>query len=318
MEPKSLFAAKGIGVATAMLGLVSVAAPAPALGNALLGAAIAPAALQIAAAVPCRGSSWAGPTGLAPSSFAAIGKSAAILGGAPSRLDQMRQQQSTHAATARPAVAVSLTAFDRPAPLQPAAGNAGCNALAIQPVAPFTRFNPGLRQASPEDFLGSKRVAIGRTMFDRQWSRVGRERVSPRQAMGFSGHDASDRLELLGTVNRWTNRNIRYVEDSDLFGQADFWAGARRTLKLRKGDCEDIALVKMQLLAAAGVRRSDMILTIARDLARKADHAVLVVRNGSGYVLLDNSTDEVLDASQSHDYRPVLSFSENRTWLHGY
>jgi predicted transglutaminase-like cysteine proteinase len=61
-----------------------------------------------------------------------------------------------------------------------------------------------------------------------------------------------------------------------------------------------------------------MVLTIARDLARNADHAVLVVRLDGRYYMLDNATDQVLDASASHDYRPVLSFSDSQTWLHGY
>ncbi|MGD9664772.1 MAG: transglutaminase-like cysteine peptidase, partial [Novosphingobium sp.] len=90
------------------------------------------------------------------------------------------------------------------------------------------------------------------------------------------------------------------------------------TLKMRKGDCEDIAIAKMQLLAAAGVPRNDMVLTIARDLVRRADHAVLIVKHEGRWLMLDNATDKVLDARYSYDYRPVLSFSENKSWLHGY
>jgi predicted transglutaminase-like cysteine proteinase len=60
-----------------------------------------------------------------------------------------------------------------------------------------------------------------------------------------------------------------------------------------------------------------MYLTIARDLARRADHAVLVVRLDGRYWMLDNATDRLLDAGASYDYQPVLSFSEDRKWLHG-
>ena len=74
----------------------------------------------------------------------------------------------------------------------------------------------------------------------------------------------------------------------------------------------------MQLLAAAGVAREDMILTIARDLVRNADHAVLIVRHDGRYYMLDNASDEVFDASTSHDYRPILSFGSGQAWLHGY
>jgi predicted transglutaminase-like cysteine proteinase len=74
----------------------------------------------------------------------------------------------------------------------------------------------------------------------------------------------------------------------------------------------------MQLLGAIGVPASDMYLTIARDLARNADHAMLVVRLDGRFWLLDNATDELLDASRSYDYRPILSYNSQGKWLHGY
>jgi predicted transglutaminase-like cysteine proteinase len=61
-----------------------------------------------------------------------------------------------------------------------------------------------------------------------------------------------------------------------------------------------------------------MYLTIARDLVRNSDHALLVVSLNGRNWLLDNATNEVLDASQSYDYRPILSFSGSNKWLHGY
>ena len=60
-----------------------------------------------------------------------------------------------------------------------------------------------------------------------------------------------------------------------------------------------------------------MFLTIARDKVRNIDHALLIVRIDGRFVVLDNATDAVLDGAYSHDYAPVLSFSENRKWVHG-
>ncbi|MGX7952846.1 transglutaminase-like cysteine peptidase [Tsuneonella sp. HG249] len=169
----------------------------------------------------------------------------------------------------------------------------------------------------PEDFLSSKRIRIGRTTFDKDWIRVRGEKLSAGTARRHVGALPASREQSLATVNRWVNHRIRYAEDRDQYGVSDFWAGARKTLKAGKGDCEDIALVKMQMLAAAGFSRDDMILTIARDLVRNADHAVLIVKTDAGYRLLDNATDEVLDAAPSHDYRPILSFGNQVSWLHG-
>jgi predicted transglutaminase-like cysteine proteinase len=161
-------------------------------------------------------------------------------------------------------------------------------------------------------------VAIGRTNYDADWQRVSGERTSESQYRRILGRVADDRMATLASVNRWVNRSIAFTADRDLFSRADYWAGATETLRLRAGDCEDIALTKMQLLADAGIPREDMILTIARDLVRNADHAVLIVHHEGRYYMLDNSSDELFDAAASHDYRPILSFGSNQTWLHGY
>jgi len=52
-----------------------------------------------------------------------------------------------------------------------------------------------------------------------------------------------------------------------------------------------------------------MYLTLARDLARNADHAVLIVRMDGEYFMLDNATDALLPANVSHDYRATMSFN---------
>ncbi len=243
-----------------------------------------------------------------------LSKSAAILGGQKSRLELVAGQQA--------GIADSLP---RPAALRSSAVtiggmNVGCQGFAPAIAAARTA-PPGLRQPGwgAGDFLASKRVAISRSPFDQAWARVRRDRLSPNligEMRSLSQGDVT--FSMLSAVNAWTNARIRYVEDEQLYGLADYWAGARTTLRRRAGDCEDIAIVKMQLLAALGVNRADMYLTIARDLVRNADHAVLVVKLGDRNWLLDNSTSDVLDAAGSHDYRPILSYNDNRKWLHGY
>lgn len=247
---------------------------------------------------------------------AATSKASAILGGTQSALEAIRAEQAAFPAGPLLPAAGSPAAASQP--LAPAAlgiDNVGCTSRFASGIsAP----QDGTHQFAREDFLQSRRTVIRRTYFDAAWSRVSKERVGLgadlRTALAHSGGEES-RLEA---VNRWVNHRIDYVEDRDLYGKADYWAGAHKTLRLGKGDCEDFALLKMSLLAAAGVRKEDMFLTIARDLARRADHAVLVVRTPAGYRMLDNATDTVLDASADYDYRPVLSFNGGQAWLHGY
>jgi predicted transglutaminase-like cysteine proteinase len=252
----------------------------------------------------------------APAAFQS--KTAAILGGQVSQLELIARQQ---AGQAEPQLAGAAPAPLAGQGLEPASGSFGCVQLAAaRPVYAATA--PGPRTLTPlgsDDFLASKRLAVSRTSFDGAWNRIRRENLPRGLAASLTAATANQPgMAKLAAVNSWANANIRYADDSVLYGRRDFWASAGSTLKRRAGDCEDIAIVKMQLLAAMGVRREDITLTIARDLARNADHALLVVKVDGRNWLLDNNTNQVLEANQSYDYRPVLSFSTSQKWLHGY
>lgn len=274
----------------------------------------------LAAATPC-------PSG--PASVAIAGqnqsKAAALLGRPVSQLDLMRQQQAGLVPAAAPQVAGLGSSQPEPgagAAMLAAPRSTPCGAplsFAVSRVQPAPGLASSLPAASVQgDFLGSKRLAVRQTHFDKQWNRVRTSGISRRTAAGFDQAWGSADLAALGKVNRWANSAIRYTEDRVLYGRADHWATAGETLQRRAGDCEDIAIVKMQLLAAQGVARESMHLVIARDLARAADHALLVVELDGRRWLLDNVTDQVLDASQAYDYRPILSYSDSRKFLHGY
>lgn len=247
---------------------------------------------------------------------AQFSKSSAILGGQPSALERIRLSQEAYEAMPQTLASPVVVAERSPVQaLAPAIGGARLSAADCPGQATMPSQASAL---GSDDFLASKRLAIGRTAFDRDWQRVRDDRVSSRRLRRLVGVASSEDLATLRSVNSWVNRAIRFTEDRELFARADYWAGAATTLRLRRGDCEDIALTKLQLLAAAGIPREDMMLTIARDLVRNADHAVLIVRQEGRYYMLDNANDEVFDASLSHDYRPILSFGSDQTWLHGY
>lgn len=263
-------------------------------------------------------------------------KSQAILGNEMSALELMRAQQAG-AGAAQVAETVQTFTVETLAPASAGRGKlietcsssiapliGGSQESGIiqipgraQTAMPAGTRAPILQTLGGDDFLASKRIKIGKTSFDRDWKRVRKESLSGVLRANF-GKKPGASLETIDQINRWVNRKVDYVEDRDLFGKADHWAGARKTLKLGKGDCEDYAITKMQLLAAAGIRREDMFLSIVKDTVRRQDHAFLVVRHKGQYLILDNATDTILDGSQSHDYRPVLSFNSDSAWLHGY
>lgn len=252
--------------------------------------------------------------GMAQAGFAAPGKMQALLGGRVSQLELIsRGQDSGPAAGLAASPALTATSFTAPIATP-------CQQLVLPSATPFDySAGPATRPLSSDDFLASKRLPVRKTAFDAQWNRVRHGGLSRGMAAGLLRNvsGAASRANL-AAVNSWTNAHVRFVDDRVQYGQADYWSGARATLRRRSGDCEDIAIAKMQLLSAIGVSRSDMYLTIARDLVRNADHALLVVRLEGKYWLLDNATDELLDASKSYDYRPILTYSDTGKWLHGY
>jgi predicted transglutaminase-like cysteine proteinase len=172
------------------------------------------------------------------------------------------------------------------------------------------------------DIFGSLALKISRTPMDQKWKHarnvqeINIARTALAQAGGIVGVIHKD--NNIRAVNRWVNANVRYVDDYKLYGKADYWASVGRTLKSGRGDCEDYAIAKMELLKASGILSSDMFLVIAKDLVRRADHALLVVRVGNDMLVLDNETDRILHAEDVRDYRPIMSFSSNGKWLHGY
>ncbi len=231
-------------------------------------------------------------------------KAAAILGGAPSKLEQMRMAQASGDVQA-PATARRIVA--------------GC-ADAPTATAPFAAPHPAA--FVPENaILGTLSVAVKHSPFDRDWAAVSAKRGSPKMQRVLAATGArhsGDQAAQVEAVNRWVNRSIQFGEDRDVYGRADYWAPAAETFRRGIGDCEDFAIAKMELLAALGISRNKMRLVVARDLVRNADHAVLVVTLAEGAVMLDNMTDRLLDARLPNDYRPIMSFSQNAKWVHGY
>jgi hypothetical protein len=73
------------------------------------------------------------------------------------------------------------------------------------------------------------------------------------------------------------------------------------------------------MLRAAGVPEKDLYLVVLKDLSRRADHAVLVVRAAGRFLVLDNGTDRIVDSADVVDYKPMLTFAAaGRSYTHGY
>jgi predicted transglutaminase-like cysteine proteinase len=269
----------------------------------------------------CKDLSAEHPIALAAASFgnvepsagpANLSKSQAILGGLPSKLEQMRfAQLSSDTASIMPTESQS-----QQVQLLTKAACPSLNPDTVPTIIPSYD-----NSVSDNAILGAMSISIKKTPFDRKWAALNVRRNSRQiqQTLFRSGADqGGSETEKVEAINKWVNSKIEFGEDRDVYGRADYWATASETLRRGVGDCEDFAIAKMELLSALGISRDRMRLVVARDLVRNADHAVLVVMIDNGAVMLDNMTDRLLDARLPNDYRPIMSFSQNAKWVHGY
>ena len=131
-------------------------------------------------------------------------------------------------------------------------------------------------------------------------------------AAGLKGRPAPSVAEV---VNGFVNRRVALAADQDVYGARDYWATLDETVEAGRGDCEDFAIAKMQLLEAAGVAPQDLYLLLVRDVGREVEHAVLLLREGSRLLVLDSASEQVAPAGQVTRYRPLMAFSGEARWL---
>jgi predicted transglutaminase-like cysteine proteinase len=251
--------------------------------------------MWIATAAPAGAQAW---------SRGAVDKGEAILGG-PSSLAAIIAAQSGGASLATLPKLVPAV-LDEPAPPQllPAV-----QALAaVDTTASLDR----------PDVFNSVAMPIVRTPLDDRWNRVENSGVigkAARFAVALRGQDERTKLEA---VNRYVNANIAFVDDSQQFGVADRWETANASLARGRGDCEDYAIAKLAMLRRAGFADRDLHFVVLKDLVRRADHAVLVVRSEGRFLVLDNGTETLADSATIRDYRPILTFTAGQRFTHGY
>ncbi len=192
-----------------------------------------------------------------------------------------------------------------------------CATLMLAVTTP-TASAQSIKSISPSVF-GSVALRVTKTPFQRDWSRIS---AAPLGAAGQSlvatARQAGSRLAQVEAVNKAVNHRLTYRDDSRIFGTADYWATPAESLSRNAGDCEDYAILKRAALRALGVPESDMYLVVLRDLAVRADHAVLAVRIDGQIKILDNRNDQLSTDRGQSDYRPIFSFNGQNAWTHGY
>jgi len=146
----------------------------------------------------------------------------------------------------------------------------------------------------------------------------GQQRINDWQYLLASQKQIGE-LEQLNVVNRFFNKQVRYVEDIDLWHEVDYWETPIEALWKGAGDCEDYAIAKYFSLRHLGVPSEKLRITYVKALTQNRAHMVLTYYSTPEAVplVLDILIDAIKPASQRTDLLPVYSFNAEGLWLPG-
>jgi predicted transglutaminase-like cysteine proteinase len=146
--------------------------------------------------------------------------------------------------------------------------------------------------------------------------------VDDWQALIESMKSMPDQDKLVG-ANTFFNTRIRWVQDTQAWGQEDYWATPLELMGRGMGDCEDFAIAKYLTLILAGVDIDKLRITYvkARGVgsgdAKSMAHMILAYYPSptAEPEILDNIVIDVLPASQRSDLTPVYGFNSKGLWV---
>jgi len=209
-------------------------------------------------------------------------------------------------------VIIALAAF--------AASAAHASADPLSPVDSGNVTVTGRSFTPPQpNIFGTVALDAGVTPYGARWRRVSAadERDPRVRALGAAVAAAtSDPVARLALVHGEVSDRVRWSNDLDTYGVSDYWAQAGETLSRGQGDSEDIAVLAMQVLKAAGFPARDIYLSIGRDKQRGADSLLLVRIAGQFYALDDRRPRPEL-AQGRRQFTPIFTLGKNSAWIHG-
>jgi predicted transglutaminase-like cysteine proteinase len=172
---------------------------------------------------------------------------------------------------------------------------------------------------SKPDIFGTVALDAGVTPYGARWRRVSAaDAGDPRiRALGMVvSHASLDPIARLTSVQEEVARRVRWRSDLETYKVSDYWAQAGETLSRGEGDSEDIAVLKMQVLKAAGFPSRDIYLSVGRNSERGAD-TLLLVRVGSMFYSLDDREPQPRPAMTRREFTPMFTLGKNSAWIHG-
>lgn len=130
-----------------------------------------------------------------------------------------------------------------------------------------------------------------------------------------------DEEQRLAVINQFFNRRILFREDTEVWGQIDYWASPLEMFGKGAGDCEDYAIGKYFALTAAGIAPARLRLVYVKAMLGgvggvQQAHMVLAYYPAptAEPLILDNLIGEIRPASRRPDLVPVFSFNADGLW----
>lgn len=169
----------------------------------------------------------------------------------------------------------------------------------------------------PPDVFGTAAIGAGVTFYDSRFRRVANtDRAHPLVLQVAETLQGLSPEEQLTAVHRQVLQRVRWAHDLDTLRVSDLWANAGETLERGAGDSEDIAIVMMQSLKAAGWNSRDLYISIGREKG-VGTHILLLARAPSGFYVLDDRANRPLTPRQHARFTPIMTLSEGKSWIHG-
>jgi predicted transglutaminase-like cysteine proteinase len=169
--------------------------------------------------------------------------------------------------------------------------------------------------ASPRAWDADRMIAAAQKLGPRSLTEV----RALQSVMSAAQH--MDDLAQLTALNQFFNRRIEFRDDSEVWGQHDYWASPLELLSRAQGDCEDFAIAKYFTLLALGMPSSKLRMVYVRVRlggpgGPTRAHMVLAfyATSGAEPLILDNLISDVRPASRRPDLEPVFSFNSDGLW----
>jgi predicted transglutaminase-like cysteine proteinase len=124
-------------------------------------------------------------------------------------------------------------------------------------------------------------------------------------------------LEQAELTNEIVNREVTYVSDYKHWERLDMWGDPYATL-VEGGDCEDIAILKMESLKHLGWSKSQFAILVGYSTFSNPpqSHAVLMVTLSNGaQLVLDSLEDNVEPPKEDHHFNPIYAVTQDHLYM---